>query len=592
MIHSRIMFIRLNFLGLALTVAPAVRAAEIEHIAVEIHKAKGPIVVDGDLSDEGWKDAARVDTWFETNPGDNVEPKVKNVAWLTYDDKFFYAAFEFSDPDPRKIRAPFCGPRQRRQRHRLRRRDPRHAQRRQDGRPVPREPARHPVRRRPRRHHRQRGPVARLLLGLGGTHHGRRLDPRDPHPVLLAPLPQGAIRRPGASCSTATTRAPTAIRCSRTHLPRGGNCFICNANKLTGLVGAPRRAATSCSPLREREQDGEPRRGRPRHAAAGTKPLDGDGRARREVDARRPSTALDATINPDFSQIESDVAQICVQRALRALLPREASLLPRRDRAASRRRCRRSTRARSRRRAGGRTSRASWTRRPTRRSSRRTAAAGSVVLPGPNVLGLRRPGLPVGRRHRPRAPRPRALVRELPRDEPRDRRGRPQPRLRPRLPVAAGHRRHRHGPVPVERQPDAGAARPRRRSGTADASRDTRFETWWQHSTRHVDGFTEYRDFTDGFRADDGFVPAGRIPRGAPGSTATPSARRGSCTRFRPFAGFDYQEGQRRGRDPAPVLGRRRHGRTLELPRPAPATRSTTCARATSCSRAASCTTT
>ena len=48
----------------------------------------------------GWEGAARVDTFYETNPGDNIEPKVKTVAWLTYDDHFFYAAFDFSDPDP------------------------------------------------------------------------------------------------------------------------------------------------------------------------------------------------------------------------------------------------------------------------------------------------------------------------------------------------------------------------------------------------------------------------------------------------------------------------------------------------------------
>ena len=41
--------------------------------------------------------ATRIDKWFEVNPGDNVEPKVKNVGYLTYDEQFFYAAFEFED---------------------------------------------------------------------------------------------------------------------------------------------------------------------------------------------------------------------------------------------------------------------------------------------------------------------------------------------------------------------------------------------------------------------------------------------------------------------------------------------------------------
>src|SRR5688572_7518186 len=73
---------------------------------VTISRAAGAIAIDGSLDDAGWKGAARVDTWFETNPGDNVEPKVRNVGHLTYDDEFFYAGFEFEDPEPRKIKAP------------------------------------------------------------------------------------------------------------------------------------------------------------------------------------------------------------------------------------------------------------------------------------------------------------------------------------------------------------------------------------------------------------------------------------------------------------------------------------------------------
>ena len=75
---------------------------------LRIARATGPITVDGDLSDPGWRDARRVETWYETNPGDNVEPKVRSVGYLAYDERFFYAAFEFDDPDPASIRAPFA----------------------------------------------------------------------------------------------------------------------------------------------------------------------------------------------------------------------------------------------------------------------------------------------------------------------------------------------------------------------------------------------------------------------------------------------------------------------------------------------------
>ena len=93
----------------ALVVPAAVRAQEtLSGATIAITRAAGRITIDGDLSDEGWRHATRIDRWYETQPGDNLEPKVRNVGYLTYDDHFFYAAFEFEDPNPKVIRAPFA----------------------------------------------------------------------------------------------------------------------------------------------------------------------------------------------------------------------------------------------------------------------------------------------------------------------------------------------------------------------------------------------------------------------------------------------------------------------------------------------------
>src|SRR3954464_298121 len=74
---------------------------------LHISRATGSIKIDGELSDGGWKGAAPVTTWYEVNPGDNTPPKVRNVGRIAYDDRFLYAAFEFDDPNPRAIRAPY-----------------------------------------------------------------------------------------------------------------------------------------------------------------------------------------------------------------------------------------------------------------------------------------------------------------------------------------------------------------------------------------------------------------------------------------------------------------------------------------------------
>ena len=66
-----------------------------------------PIRIDGDLSDPGWSEAAKIETFYETNVGDNVPPPVRTVAWVGYDDRFFYVAIRCDDPNPKKIRAPF-----------------------------------------------------------------------------------------------------------------------------------------------------------------------------------------------------------------------------------------------------------------------------------------------------------------------------------------------------------------------------------------------------------------------------------------------------------------------------------------------------
>jgi hypothetical protein len=74
---------------------------------LEIIETTASIDVDGQLNDAGWKSAARVDNFVETYPGDNTEPEVKTAVFVTYDDRSFYVAFICQD-DPKGIRATMC----------------------------------------------------------------------------------------------------------------------------------------------------------------------------------------------------------------------------------------------------------------------------------------------------------------------------------------------------------------------------------------------------------------------------------------------------------------------------------------------------
>ena len=66
---------------LAPAAAPAAAQSTLTGSPIRLARSH-PIVVDGDVSDGGWRGATRIDTWYETQPGDNTEPRVRNVGCL------------------------------------------------------------------------------------------------------------------------------------------------------------------------------------------------------------------------------------------------------------------------------------------------------------------------------------------------------------------------------------------------------------------------------------------------------------------------------------------------------------------------------
>jgi len=281
-------------------------AADQASLPLTISRVARPIVVDGKLDDEAWRGAARVDTWFETNPGDNLPPRVASVGYLAHDDRFVYVGFEFQDPEPSKIRAPLGD------------RDNLPSSTdyagvildtRNDGRTAVLFLAN------------ARGVQYDAVQNDGGngedsspdlywdaagrvTPHGWALEIR---------IPFTSLRYTRANPQTwgimLYRNYPREFRYQMfsTRLPRGSSCFICNSNPLTGLAGLPSGGHLVTAPYASAGQTAEPVDG------LGTPLKNGSPDGEIGLDVKwtpSASTAIDATLNPDFSQIEADVAQI------------------------------------------------------------------------------------------------------------------------------------------------------------------------------------------------------------------------------------------------------------------------------------------
>lgn len=65
----------------------------------------GSISIDGELSEYVWEKAAVAGNFTEISPGDNTRPEVKTEAYFFYDDDHLYYAFVCYEPDMKSLRA-------------------------------------------------------------------------------------------------------------------------------------------------------------------------------------------------------------------------------------------------------------------------------------------------------------------------------------------------------------------------------------------------------------------------------------------------------------------------------------------------------
>jgi hypothetical protein len=71
---------------------------------LQVTKSSGQIEINGQIDDSGWKSAARIDGFVERFPGENIRADVATQVLVTFDDRYLYVAFVCHD-NPADIRS-------------------------------------------------------------------------------------------------------------------------------------------------------------------------------------------------------------------------------------------------------------------------------------------------------------------------------------------------------------------------------------------------------------------------------------------------------------------------------------------------------
>ncbi len=279
-------------------------------------RVSGGIRLDGALDDELWKNAGKIDRFFETVFGDNRTPVVKTTAFVAYDDKYLYIGVDCEDPDPSRLHAPFTdrdqvigtddnvaifidtqGDKRVAQEFRV-------SARGTQGDAVFNDST----------GNEDFSPDFYYDTAAKITDRGWTAEMRIPFSSLrYKPVPEqkwGIMvwRNYPRDRRYAIYSAP---------IPRGANCYICNVADLRGLSGLPTSRHLVVAPYASGQDV--------KRAPYPGGPLQGDGAdAQFGLDLKWTpfaSTAIDLAINPDFSQVEADTAQIAVNNRFALFYP-------------------------------------------------------------------------------------------------------------------------------------------------------------------------------------------------------------------------------------------------------------------------------
>lgn len=286
--------------GLVLALLGATGAGAIEAYRMQPGES---IALDGKLDDAVWSKASAFDDFWELFPQDKVRPRVRTEARFAFDKGALYVAVRAHDPDLTQLREPFA------------RRDNVLAD--QDMIVLFVDP----VGTRKFAHFFRVNPRGSIGDGLYNEDSGSEdFSPDIEFEVVTGRfeggwtaefrIPFSSLRYgdpPSSTWSVLVFRnypRDQRYRIASAPLPREQNCFICLNNPLTGLEGLPSARHLEVTPLVTVRGTRDKVVGEPERRETEIVPsLDLKWRP-------RPDTIIDATINPDFSQVELDTPQL------------------------------------------------------------------------------------------------------------------------------------------------------------------------------------------------------------------------------------------------------------------------------------------
>jgi Domain of unknown function (DUF5916) len=281
---------------------------------LSVPDAPGAITLDGLLTDPAWAHAAWITTFYETWPGDNVPPPVRTAVAITYDAHFLYLGVVAQDPDPTRVHAAYTN------RDNVGSPDDYIGfvlDTRGDGRAAA-------LLRISPRGVQADGVFNEAQFALGNPDDltpdftwDARVAMSDSGWTAELRIPFGSLRYPHREHQTWGLIVHRVYPRDFVHsifsvpMPRGSNCFLCHEQRIE-LDGLPTGGSVLTVPYATARAD------RTTRWANGPSALRAGADVKWTPGAR---TALDLTLRPDFSQIESDVTQLGVNTQFALFYP-------------------------------------------------------------------------------------------------------------------------------------------------------------------------------------------------------------------------------------------------------------------------------